>query len=68
MMSWTARGYRVLGVITGKATAKDKQDMAKLSLANIKDNMRDVRLIGFMIIDNPVRSDSKAAIAELQQK
>ncbi|KAL0035584.1 hypothetical protein WJX79_000466 [Trebouxia sp. C0005] len=68
MLSWAAMGYRVMGVVCGKASVSNKQDLARLSLANIKDNMRDVRLLGFMIISNPVRSDSASTIAELQKK
>jgi magnesium-transporting ATPase (P-type) len=68
MLSWAAMGYRVMGVVCGKATVNNKQDFAWLSLANIKDNMRDVRLLGFMVISNPVRSDSGSTIAELQKK
>ncbi|KAL0050516.1 hypothetical protein WJX82_001360 [Trebouxia sp. C0006] len=68
MLSWAAMGYRVMGVVCGKASVSSKQDLAKLSLANIKDNMRDVRLLGFMVISNPVRSESGCTIAELQKK
>ncbi len=68
MLSWAAMGYRVMGVVFGKATVNNKQDLARLSLANIKDNMQDVRLLGFMVISNPVRSDSGSTIAELQKK
>ncbi len=68
MLSWAAMGYRVMGVVCGKASVSSKQDLAKLSLANIKDNMRDVRLLGFMVISNPVRGESGCTIAELQKK
>ena len=68
MLSWAAMGYRVMGVVCGKASVSNKQDLAKLSLANIKDHMRDVRLLGFMVISNPVRSDSASTLAELQKK
>ncbi|KAL0020340.1 hypothetical protein WJX77_012513 [Trebouxia sp. C0004] len=68
MLSWAAMGYRVMGVVCGKASVSKKQDLAKLSLANIKDHMRDVRLLGFMVISNPVRSESGSTIAELQKK
>lgn len=67
-MSWTAMGCRVLGVASGKAIMEQKQDLVKISLANLKDHVRDMRLIGFMVINNPLRSDSSAAIEELQKK
>ena len=60
-------GYRVLGVVSGKA-AKNYKDLGTISLANVKNHVHDMRLIGFQVINNPLRSDSAAAIAELQQK
>lgn len=68
MMSWNAMGYRTLGVVSGKVVSEHHHDISKISLANINDHVRDMRFLGIMVLNNPLRSDSAAAIAELQNK
>ena len=59
-------GYRVLGLVAGRILAESKQDLAKINLQNIKQHTFAMRLLGFAVISNPLRSDSTAAITELQ--
>ncbi len=65
---WTALGYRVLGMITGRVLAESRQDLSKLNLVNITQHTYGMRLLGFAVISNPLRSDATAAITELQDR
>ena len=65
-MSWNAMGYRTMGVVSGKVVVEHRQDITKISLANVNDHVREMSLLGILVFNNPLRSDSLAAIAELQ--
>ena len=65
---WTALGYRVLGMVSGRVLAESKQDLSKVTLQNIRQHTYGMRLLGFAVINNPLRSDSGAAITQLQTK
>ena len=65
---WTALGYRVQGLITGRVLAESKQDFTKISLQNIKEHTYGMRMLGFAVVSNPLRNDSAAAINELQDR
>ena len=65
---WMARGYRILGLAEGRILADSKQDLTKITLQNIKQHTYGMRLLGFAVISNPLRSDSTAAITELQDR
>ncbi len=65
---WTALGYRVLGMVTGRVLAESRQDLSKLNLLNITQHTYGMRLLGFAVISNPLRSDATAAITELQDR
>ncbi|KAL3147353.1 hypothetical protein ABBQ32_002836 [Trebouxia sp. C0010 RCD-2024] len=67
MMSWNAMGYRTMGVVSGKIVVQDRLDVSKITLANVNNYVREMSLLGILVFDNPLRSDSIAAIAELQQ-
>ena len=58
----------MLGMATGRVLAESNQDLSHLSLQNIKQHTFGMRLLGFAVISNPLRSDSQAAIAELQDR
>lgn len=66
-MSWNAMGYRTMGVVSGKIVVQDRLDVSKITLANVNNYVREMSLLGILVFDNPLRSDSIAAIAELQQ-
>lgn len=68
MMSWNAMGYRTMGVVSGKVTVQHRHEISKISLANVNDHVKEMRLLGFLVMTNPLRTDSVAAIAELQKK
>ncbi|KAL3134541.1 hypothetical protein ABBQ38_006385 [Trebouxia sp. C0009 RCD-2024] len=65
MMSWNAKGYRTMGVVSGTVVVRDQQDITKISLANVNDHVREMSLLGILVFSNPLRSDSVAAVAEL---
>lgn len=65
---WTALGYQVLGMISGRVMAESRQDLSKLNLVNITQHTYGMRLLGFAVISNPLRSDATAAITELQDR
>lgn len=64
-MSWNAKGYRTMGVVSGTVVVRDQQDITKISLANVNDHVREMSLLGILVFSNPLRSDSVAAVAEL---
>lgn len=66
MMSWNAMGYRTMGVVSGKVVVEQRQDISKISLANVHDHVREMSLLGILVFNNPLHSDSIAAVAELQ--
>lgn len=68
MLYWMTLGYKVLGLAAGRILAESKQDLAKINLQNIKQHTFGMRLLGFAIISNTLRSDSTAAITELQDR
>ena len=55
-----------MGVVSGKVIVEQRQDISKISLANVNDHVREMSLLGILVFDNPLRSDSVAAVAELQ--
>lgn len=63
-----ALGYRVLGLVAGRILAESKQDLTKINLQSIKQHTFAMHLLGFAVISNPLRSDSIAAITELQDR
>ncbi|DBA76073.1 TPA: hypothetical protein ACH3X1_009818 [Trebouxia sp. C0004] len=65
---WTALGYRVLGMVTGRVLAESRQKLGKLNLLNITQHTYGMRLLGFAVISNPLQSDAIAAITELQDR
>ena len=65
-MSWNAMGYRTMGVVSGKVTVEHRPDITKISLANVNDHVREMSLLGILVFNNPLRSDSIATVAELQ--
>ncbi|KAL3160263.1 hypothetical protein ABBQ38_009745 [Trebouxia sp. C0009 RCD-2024] len=65
MMSWNAKGYRTMGVVSGTVVVRDQQDITKISLANVNHHVREMSLLGILVFSNPLRSDSVAAVAEL---
>lgn len=66
-MSWNAMGYRTMGMVSGKVVVQDSLDISKITLANVNNYVREMSLLGILVFDNPLRSDSIAAVAELQQ-
>lgn len=42
--------------------------MDQLTLHNLREHMWDMQLLGFSVITSTIRSDTKAAIAELQSR
>ena len=61
-------GYRTMGVVSGKVTAQHQHEISKISLGNVNDHVREMRLLGLLVLTNPLRTDSVDAIAELQKK
>ena len=55
-------------MITGRVLAESRQDLSKLNLVNITQHTNGMRLLGFAVISNPLRSDATAAITELQDR
>ena len=68
MCYWTALGYRVLGLLAGRVLAESKQDLTRVTLQNIKQHTYGMRMLGFAVISNPLRSDAAATITELQDR
>ena len=68
MTYWMSLGYRVLGLVAGRIIAESKQDLTKLNLQNIKQHTYGMRMLGFAVISNPLRSDSTTAITDLQDR
>lgn len=68
MLHWMTLGYKVLGLVAGRIRAESTQDLAKINLQNIKRHTFGMRLLGLAVISNPLRSDSTAAITELQDR
>ena len=68
-VEWCGKGFRVLGLAHGKLRPESKHLLAEqLSIDNLKQHMYDTRLLGFSVITNALRNDTKAAIAELQER
>ena len=67
-MYWTDRGFRVLALATAKVFPESCQDLSKLSLVSIKQHIYDPKLLGYAIITAPLRSETRTAISELQQR
>ena len=65
-MTWNAMGYRTMGVVSGKVVVEHRQDITKITLANVNNHVREMSLLGILVFKNPLRSDSVAAVAELQ--
>ena len=63
-----ALGYRVLGLAAGRVLAESTQDLTKINLQNLSQHTYGMRMLGFAVISNPLRSDSTAAITELQDR
>ena len=55
-------------MVTGRVLAESRQDLSKLNLLNITQHTYGMRLLGFAVISNPLRSDATAAITELQDR
>lgn len=68
MLYWMTLGYTVLGLAAGRVRAESTQDLAKINLQNIERHTFGIHLLGLAVISNPLRSDSTAAISELQDR
>ena len=67
-IDWGGKGFRVLGLAHGRVRPESRHLLEELSLDNLKQHMCDTKLLGFSVITNALRSDTKAAIAELQER
>ena len=56
------------GLAHGRLLPSSKHQLDQLTMHHLKPHMYDVKLLGFSVISNTVRSDTKAAVAELQTR
>lgn len=55
-------------MVTGQVLAESKQDLSRINLQNITQHTYGMRLLGFAVVSNPLRSDAIAAITHLQDR
>ena len=63
-----AKGNRITVFLGGQLLPTSTLDVASISLGNLKQHVCDMRLLGFAVIDNPLRADSAAVISKLQER
>ena len=65
---WTSKGFRTMALAWGKLLPQSRHKLHELSLADLRQNMCQTKLLGFSVVTNSLCSDTKAAITELQDR
>ena len=58
----------MLGLAHGRLLPSSRDQLHKLTMANLSQHVPELKLLGFSVVSHAVRSDTKAAIAELQAR
>lgn len=68
MGTYSGHSFRLMALAMGVIPSVANTDLMHTSQAHIEASARPLRLLGLIVLSNPVKADSKEIISELQDQ